>query len=165
MSAAYESAKRVALGLATRPKISVEDSPWNIPVPGSAVSAEMPFQYFERTIGDLGEIQRQRAALMLYEEEYAADLAAAEENLAALRALLTGGCKPELAAYLRARPLADWLSPVFLRPALLEETLLPALTAASADHRLAFQEAAEEQLKRLQKYQELLTVLLGLCRL
>ena len=165
MSTSYEAAKRVALGLETERKETPGEDLWNISLDGGfGLAAEMPYQYFEKGFEPPDEQVAQKAALMLlYDDEYAADRAAAEQRLQKLRDALAADDSAAVTSLLSASPPDQWLSLIFLDGTQIREELAPLLEGASPTCRSAFSAAAERSLKRLVEFKDLLETLNKLC--
>ncbi len=163
MTDAYENAKQIALGLALDPPVEAGADLWNVGLAGGA-AAEMPFQFFEKGFEPPEELLAQKAVLMLYDDEYAADRATAEDALKRLTALLKKGDAERLRAFLNECPPAGWLSLVFVDAEALQSALLPAIERADAACKGTLEQALETELGRLQAYRELLESLKSCCR-
>ena len=164
MSAAYENAKRVALGLVSdRPDQSGDDL-WNISFGGDLpFTAEMPFQFFERGFEPLEEQIMQKSALKLYDAEYEADRKAAEGRLETLKTALADSDLNALKACLNEVHPEEWLSLIFLDGKQLKDELVPLLEVSSPECRTAFSAAMEKALKRLVDFKDLLESLKMCC--
>ena len=159
MSASYESAKRVALGLEKEPPVQAGDDLWNISLDGGfggfGIAAEMPFQFFEKGFEPPDEQTAQKAALMLYDVEYNTDRQAAEARLAALEKALAASDLNGLQRLLADAPPVQWLSLIFLDGGAIRDTLVPLLEQADASCRRAFSDAADLALRQLVDFREL----------
>ena len=168
MSTSYKAAKRIALGLELDRPASAGDDLWNISLDAGAaggfgIAAEMPFQSFERSFEPPDEQTAQKAALMLYDEEYAADRKAVGKNLQALEQALSASDEARLRRLLADAPLAQWLSLVFLEGDRLRDGLVPRLEKASSACRAVFSEAADQALRQLVNFRDLLETLKQCC--
>ena len=160
MSAAYENAKRVALGLVSdRPDQSGDDL-WNIPFGGDfPFTAEMPFQFFERGFEPLEAQIMQKSALKLYDDEYETDRKAAEDRLETLKTALADSDLSALKSCLNEVHPEEWLSLIFLDGKKLKEELVPLIKQSSPECRSAFSAAMDKALKRLVDFKDLIETL------
>lgn len=165
MSASYESAKRVALGMEHEKKTAAPlgDDLWNVSLGGGfGFAAEMPFQFFEKGFEPPDEQTAQKAGLMLY-EEYTSDQKTAEARFDTLKALLAASDLSGLKKLLADAPLVQWMSLIFLDGDRLRDELVPQLEASDAVCRAAFSAAADEALRQLVDYRDLLETLQKHC--
>lgn len=165
MSASYETAKRVALGMEKEAAALPGDDLWNISLDGGfGIAAEMPFQFFEKGFDPPDEQEAQKSTLMLhYEAEYAADRRQAEENLAALLKALAAKDAREAERLLAAAPPAQWLSLIFLDGETVKRELVPRLKETSDGCRAAVGKALDEALEQLVEFKALLQALKSCC--
>lgn len=163
MTEEYIAARRIALGLEMEAPAQRGDDLWNVSVPNLGFAqAEMPYQFFEKGFAAPLELEAQKAALMLY-EDYDEDSDRAATLLKRLGVALGAGDSDRLSALLHEAPLSDWLSLVLLSQKTLNDTLKPALNAASEVCRQIFSEALKSEISRLVAFTELLTSLLTIC--
>ena len=160
----YESAKRIALGLEKDLEIDTGDDLWGISLGGSfGIQTEMPYQFFEKGFAPPDELTAQKAALMLYDEEFAADQKQAENNLNTLVEALK---KNDLAAiealFAKGRP-EEWMSLVFLDGEKLQNELAPLLDQADPECRKTAADAFVKGLSRLVDFKDLLEALIRHC--
>ena len=160
MSAAYENAKRVALGLVREQSEESGDDLWNISLGGAfSIAAEMPFQFFERGFEPPDELTAQKTALMLYDDEYESDRKTAEDRLETLKTALSDSDLDGLKELLNEVHPEEWLSLIFLDGEMLKEELVPLLKSASPECRSVFSSAMNKALKRLVDFKDLLETL------
>ena len=166
MSADYEAARRVAVGLEKEQETVMGNDLWDISLGEDiGVQAEMPFQFFGRGFEPPDEQTAQRAALMLYDEEFAADRKRAEARLLRLEQVLKAGDAAALSALLAEQPVEEWLNFIFLNGKKLESGLPPLLETADPRCRALFAAALDAALSRLVAFPDLLQTLRGLCRI
>lgn len=164
MSAAYENAKRVALGLVREQSEGSGDDLWNISLGGGfSIAAEMPFQFFERGFEPLEEQVMQKNALKLYDDEYEADKAVAENRLETLKTSLKTSDLPALKSCLNEVHPEEWLTLIFLDGEKLKNELVPLLESTSSECKTAFSGAMDKALKRLVDFKNLFETLMDLC--
>jgi len=164
MSTSYEAAKRVALGLEREQAAPMGGDLWSVSLGNSfSLQTEMPFQFFERGFEPPDEQTAQKAALMLYEEEFAADQKAAEERFAALRQSLAASDLTGLRQLISRAPLAEWMSLIFLEGGRLREELVPLLDSADEPCRAAFAQALDAALEQLVDFKDLMETLRTHC--
>ncbi len=167
MSASYESAKRVALGLEREQTAQAGDDLWNISLDGGfggfGIAAEMPYQFFEKGFEPPDEQTAQKSALMLYDDEYNTDRQAAEARLAALEKALAASDLHNLQYLLAEAPPVQWLSLIFLDGRVIRDKLVPLLQQADEPCRRAFSDAAKEALRQLVDFRELWETLIKYC--
>ena len=164
MDASYKSAKRVALGLEKEQTALPGDDLWSISLGDSfSLRTEMPFQFFEQGFEPPDEQTAQKAALMLYEEEYAADQKEAQRRFEALKRALAAGDDKSLSRLLSQLPPEEWLSLIFLDGERLRDELLPLLDSAESACRELFSRALDRALEHLVDYKELLEALKKHC--
>ena len=120
-------------------------------------------QFFEQGFEPPDEQTAQKAALMLYEEEYAADQKEAQRRLERLKRALSSGDAKGLEKLLSELPPVEWLSLIFLDGDRLREELVPLLDAADAPCRKLFSEALEQGLEQLVDFKDLLEALKKHC--
>ena len=160
----YELAKRIALGLEKDLEIQTGDDIWGISLGDSfSIQTEMPYQFFEKGFAPPDELTAQRAALMLYDEEFAADQKQAEENLAALKEALRGNDLAALKELFAKAGTEEWMSLVFLDGEKLQNELAPLLDQADLACQKVAADAFEKGLKKLVDFQDLLEALIKHC--
>jgi hypothetical protein len=163
MTEEYIAARRIALGLEMEAPAQRGDDLWNVSVPYLGFArAEMPYQFFEKGFAAPLELEAQKAALMLY-EDYDEDSDRAAALLKRLGVALLADDSDGLSALLHEAPLSDWLSLVLISQKTLNDTLEPALNAASDAYRQILGEALISEISRLVAFPELLTSLLAIC--
>lgn len=164
MSAEYEAARRVALGLEREQAPQEGSDLWNISLgDGFSLQAEMPFQFFERGFEPPDEQTAQKAALMLFDEEFEDDRKAAKKRLARMMTDLETGEAQDLRALLDEAPPEEWLSLIFLEGGELRDRLVPLLDRADEDCRRAVTAALDKALDRLLEFRDLLETLKKHC--
>lgn len=171
MSIAYDSAKRVALGLEKEAETVFGDDLWNISLGGfggdpgrGSLMAEMPFQFFEKGFEAPEELVMHRSTLMLYDDEFERDKASAEKNLAKLTDLFRYSDLQALKRMLAAVPPVQWLSLIFLDGEKIREELVPAIQESSEECRKEFGAAADQALGQLVGFTDLFTALKECCK-
>ena len=164
MSAEYEAARRVALGLEREQALQEGGDLWNISLgDGFSLQAEMPFQFFERGFEPPDEQTAHKAALMLFDEEFEDDRKAAQARLARMMTDLEAGDAQDLRTLLEEAPPDEWLSLIFLDGADLRDRLVPLLDKAGPDCRSVAGEALDKALDRVLEFRDLLEVLKDHC--
>ena len=164
MSATYESARRIALGLEKEQEQAAGDDIWSVSLGGGfGLRAEMPFQFFERGFEAPDEQVAQRAALKLYQEEYEADRTVAEDRLRRLKLGLQTNDAAGLHALFSEAPVEEWLSLIFLEGQPLRDELLPLLDDTDAACRAEAAQAFGQGLSRLVDFKDLLEALQEHC--
>ena len=164
MSAGYENAKRVALGLVREQAEQAGDDLWGISLGvGAPLQAEMPYSFFGKAFEAPEEQQAQKAALMLYEDEYEADRKAAEKHRDALEKALRNNDVEGLKKLLDRAPAAEWLSLIFLDGESIEKELVPAMEKAGTGCRTVFAEALGQAIDTLEDFKGLLEELKSRC--
>ena len=157
MSRAYQSAKRIALGLVLEQQETAGDDLWDISLGDDfSFNTEMPFQFFERGFEPPEEQVSQKTALMLYDDEYEDDKKDAEERLSRLKDALRSSDRSGLKKCLSETHPEEWLSLIFLDGESLKNDLVPLLKAASPECREVFHTEINKALKRLQDFKNLL---------
>jgi len=165
MSTSYNAARRVALGLEKQQETVMGGDLWNISLGEETfIRAEMPFQFFNRGFEPPDEQTAQKAALMLYDDEYNEDCAAAEARFTRLKKILTDGDSAALSALLQEIPPEEWLNLVFLDGTRLEKELPPLLKDTSSACREILSESLDQELNRLVDFKDLAETLRRLCR-
>ena len=160
----YESAKRIALGLEKDLDIQVGDDIWGISLRDSfSIQTEMPYQFFEKGFAPPDELTAQKAALMLYDEEFTADQKQAEKNLKKLQEALEKNDLAALQELFGKVGIEEWMSLVFLDGEILQSELTPLLDKADPFCRKAALDAFEKGLKKLVDFQDLLEALIKHC--
>ena len=160
----YESAKRIALGLEKDLMIQSGDDIWGISLGESfGVQTEMPYQFFEKGFEAPDELTAQKAALMLYDEEYAADKKQVEENLITFEEALKKNDLAAMQALFAKAGTEEWLSLVFLDGEILQNELAPLLDQADPACRKAAAEAFGKGLSNLVDFEDLLKALIRHC--
>lgn len=167
--AAYEEARRVALGLERAQNTQAGDDIWNISLEdplssggGFGLSAQMPYQFFERGFEAPDEVTAQKSALMLY-EEYGQDQVAALEKLERLESILSEQDSEKLSKLMDEAPVEEWLSYIFLENEMIRDGLVPALDGTDADCKAGFAKALDQALERLVEFRDLLSALREHC--
>lgn len=164
MSASYEAARKIALGLEKERTESSGLDLWNISLgDGFNMQAEMPFQNFAKGFEPPDELLSHRAALMLYDDEFAADCHVAEGRLARLEKCLAARDEENLQALLEEAPLEEWLSLIFLDGDKLEKELTPLIEKAGDGCRSQLAAALDGAMERLVAFRELAEALRGMC--
>mgnify|MGYP003291851607 CR=1 FL=1 len=164
MRSTYESAKRIALGLEKESEIRTGEDLWNITLGESfSLTGEMPFQFFEQGFEPPEEQIAHKAALMLYEAEYARDCRNAEKRLEELCSALRKADGAALRRVLRGSELAEWLSLIFLDGEELQNKLLPLLSEADENCRAVFSGAVDAALEKLVDFTALMKALKKSC--
>lgn len=164
MSSSYEAAKRVALGLERGQEAPVVDDLWSVSFGADfSLRTEMPFQFFEKGFEPPDEQTAQKAALMLFEEEFAADQKAAEERFRVLRQSLAASDLDGVQRLLAEAPPVGWLSLIFLEGETLWTELVPALESADEPCRTAFSQALDAALEQLVDFKDLMETLRKHC--
>ena len=164
MSAEYEAARRVALGLEREQAAQEGGDLWNISLgDGFSLQAEMPFQFFERGFEPPDEQTAQKAALMLFDEEFEDDRKAAQNRLVRMMTDLETGEAQDLSALIDEAPPEEWLSLIFLDGGELRDRLVPLLDRADENCRSAVSTALDKALDRLLEFRDLLEVLKKHC--
>jgi hypothetical protein len=164
MSASYEAARRVALGLERKQQIVFGEDLWNISLGDDfGTRADMPFQFFGKGFEPPDEQTAQKTSLMLYDDEYEADRSAAALRLEKLEEALRADNLPALSALLSQVPVEEWLSLIFLEGKKLEAELPPLLQQTSSACRACLVEALDAGVSRLVVFQDLLKTLRQLC--
>jgi hypothetical protein len=164
MSSSYESAKRVALGLVKEQAAQSGDDLWSISLGDSfSLRTEMPFQFFERGFEPPDEQTAQKAALMLYEGEFAADQKGAQKRFDALKQALAASDERRLSKLLAEAPLSEWFSLIFLDGDRVKDELVPLLEKSGAPCRAAMSAALDRALEQLVDFKGLLETLKTYC--
>jgi hypothetical protein len=166
MSEAYESAKRIALGLAKDLDLPFDggDSLWNIDLGSDfGLKGEIGFQNFEFAFEPPEELEMQKSNLRLFDDEYEEDRQMAEKRLASLKRALAASDKDELNKCLEEVNPEEWLSLIFLDGDQLLDDLVPLLRKASPECRSSMNEALSQALSRLVDFKDLLEALRSQC--
>ncbi len=170
MSSAYDSAKRVALGLERETDAVFGDDLWNISLDGfgggmggGALMAEMPLQFFEKGFEAPEELVMHRSTLMLYDDEFARDKEAAEGNLARLTDIFRASDLQAMKRMLAAMPPVQWLSLIFLDGDKILAELVPVIKDSSEECRAEFAAAIDKALDQLVEFTDLFTALRECC--
>ncbi len=164
MSTLYENAKRVALGLVREQKEKAGDDLWNINLDDDFdTTGELSFQFFERGFDTPEELVLEKQALILYRNEYDADLDDAEKRLEILKQALESSDSSALKAVLTEVHPEEWLSLIFLDGQQLKEELVPLLEKTTPECKKIFTAAADKALKRLVNFKDLLESLKMCC--
>ena len=167
MSAEYENAKLIALGLeADSTTIAPQgDDIWNISLGGfgGGLSAQMPFQMFEKGFEPPEELTMHRSALMLHDDEYAADKEHAKECVEVLEKYLENSDAGALKDMLSTDPPEMWLSLIFLNGDKLREELVPAIRGSSPECREFLATALDGALGRMVDFKDLFEALKECC--
>lgn len=175
MSSAYDSAKRVALGLEKEADLGFGEDLWNISLDGAGgfgggiggggvgLMAEMPLQFFEKGFEAPEELVMHRSTLMLYDDEFGRDKESAENNLAKLTEVFRASDLQALKRMLSAAPPVQWLSLIFLDGGKIREELVPAIEGSAAECRREFGAAIDKALDQLVEFTDLFTALKECC--
>lgn len=164
MSSLYENAKRVALGLVREQKENPGDDLWNITLDDSfGLTGQLGFQSFEYGFDAPDELVMEKQALILYRDEYDADLDDAEKRLEMLKQALSSSDASALKAVLNEVHPEEWLSLIFLDGQQLKEELVPLLENTTPECKKIFAAAADKSLKRLVNFKDLLESLKMCC--
>ena len=172
MSNAYDSAKRVALGLEKEADMGFGDDLWNISLDGAGgfgggggvgLMAEMPLQFFEKGFEAPEELVMHRSTLMLYDDEFRRDKESAENNLSRLTDIFRASDLQALKRMMSAMPPAQWLSLIFLDGGKILEELVPAIKDSAAECRKEFGAAVDKALDQLVDFTDLFTALRECC--
>ena len=161
MTTEYISAKRVALGIEAAPARAPEpDNLWSITPTGVGVQAlETPFQFFKKEIEAPPIMLAHRAALSLF-DEYEVDRQEALASLLRLSDCLRRHDVAAITNLLKERPLAEWLSYVFIDDSDLSDHLIPAFGATNRDCRRVMYNGVQSALERLVGFKELFNAIL-----
>ncbi len=162
MTAEYESAKRVALGIETPPaRASEPDNLWSVaPAKAGAHALETPFQFFKKEMEAPPVMLAHRAALSLF-DEYETDRQKALASLLRVSECLRQHDVAVITTTLEERPLADWLSYVFIDDGELSDHLIPAFVATNPDCRRVMRDGVRTALERLVAFKELFNAILN----
>lgn len=163
MSTTYESAKRIALGLASQLKDILGEDLWNISLGDVGPTAEMPYQFFEKGFEPPEELVLQKSALMLFDSEYEADAKAAQQRFEALKAALEASDVRALERLFAAAEPAQWLSLIFLDGGMIKDELVPLLENADSECKSTVKAALDKSLAKLVDFKALLESLCTCC--
>jgi len=161
MTAEYNSAKRVALGIEAAPVRAPEpDNLWGVaPAEDRAQALETPFQFFKKEMEAPPIILAHRAALSLF-DEYEVDRQDALASLLRLSNGLRQHDAAEITKILKERSLAEWLSYVFIDDNELSDHLIPAFGATNRDCRHVMRIGVQSALEQLVGFKELFNAIL-----
>lgn len=170
MSSAYDSAKRIALGLEKEADAGFGDDLWNISfdgigggIGGGSLAAEMPLQFFEKGFEAPEELVMHRSTLKLYDDEFRSDREAAESNLSRLTDIFRSSDLQALKRMLAALPPVQWLSLIFLDGEKIRTELVPAIEGSGEECKAEFAAALDKALGQLVEFRDLFTALRECC--